>query len=49
MGTFSKFVQVAGPTTVRLEAARIDGSGTTIATTGVQVQSTRLAFKKIAD
>ncbi|MFE0545201.1 hypothetical protein [Streptomyces sp. NPDC058891] len=49
MGTFQKFVQVAGATTVRLEAARIDGSGTPIATTGVQVQTTRLAFKKIAD
>ncbi|XVV34954.1 hypothetical protein ACQPXT_13295 [Streptomyces sp. CA-100214] len=47
--TFHKFVTATGPMRVRLEVTRINTVGTPVASTGLQVANTRLAFKKIAD
>ncbi|MFJ3249065.1 hypothetical protein [Streptomyces sp. NPDC086782] len=47
--SFHKFMAVTAPTTVRLEVMRQNTSGTPVATTGLQVANSRLAFKKIAD
>ncbi|MFH8577122.1 hypothetical protein [Streptomyces zaomyceticus] len=49
LSSFTKFVTVTAPTTIRLEVNRINTSGTPVATTGLQVSNTRLAFKKISD
>ncbi|MEU6628464.1 hypothetical protein ABZ905_09230 [Streptomyces parvus] len=47
--TFHRFITVTAPTTIRLEVARINTSGTPVPTTGLQNANTRLAFKKISD
>lgn len=49
MGTFHRFITTTGPTTIRAEVSRIDGSGTPVSTTGLQTANSRLAFKKISD
>ncbi|MFI9418088.1 hypothetical protein [Streptomyces werraensis] len=49
LGTFHKFVTVAGPVTIRLEASRNTINGAAVNVTGIQTGNTRLAFKKIAD
>ncbi|MFF5045686.1 hypothetical protein [[Kitasatospora] papulosa] len=47
--TFHKFVTTTGPMRIRLEVARVNTSGTPVATTGLQTLTSRLAFKKISD
>ncbi|MFJ4627183.1 hypothetical protein [Streptomyces sp. NPDC088847] len=49
MGTFHRFITTAGPTTIRAEVARIDGSGTPVSTTGLLTANSRLGFRKVSD
>ncbi|MFZ4266619.1 hypothetical protein [Streptomyces arboris] len=49
VGTFHRFVPVAGPTVVRVEAAILKPAGTPGGSTGVLTGNTRLAYKKISD
>ncbi|MFI9591205.1 hypothetical protein [Nonomuraea sp. NPDC052265] len=49
MGTFHRFITTAGPTTIRVEVMRLDGSGSPVSTTGLQTANSRLGFKKISD
>lgn len=49
MGTFHRFITTTGPTTIRVEVMRLDGSGTPVSTTGLQTANSRLGFTKISD
>ncbi|WP_157594807.1 hypothetical protein [Streptosporangium amethystogenes] len=48
LSTFRRFVTVAGPATMRLEANRNTINGTAVNVTGIQTGNTRLAFNKIS-